>query len=77
MIVGCYDLNLYCDAPKCTNGQYGLYPSQLEATAETGAECRREARRLGWWLSQKHGTCACPPCARAGQRPHQTSNRDD
>lgn len=71
-IVGCYDLHLYCDNPKCEHGEYGDR-SQAEFTGDdTGAAARSRARRAGWWLGRGGAgavVCACPPCARSGARP--------
>ncbi len=68
MITACYDLRLTCDVADCPHGAYGER-CNLELQHEYGASARAAARRRGWWLDQKNGTCACPKCAAAGHRP--------
>lgn len=72
---GAYGLDLYCDGaigPQVHHGapgeladslghRWGEFPHQY--TAETGAECRRQARVAGWIL-RKDGRAFCPRCAR-------------
>jgi hypothetical protein len=67
-IAACYDLLLECDVPGCDNGEYGAR-RQAEYTGEFGSNCRKRARKAGWWFDWKNGLCACPPCAKAGHRP--------
>lgn len=64
MIVGCYSLALYCDGPGCLVRREG----DGVFTAETGAECRREARKRGWRLNLRAGTALCPQCVKNGKR---------
>lgn len=70
-IVGCYSLDLYCDGePDCQNGSClhtGGSPGQY--SAETGSECRRQAREDGWILNLQEQTAVCPKCAKKGLRP--------
>lgn len=70
MLAGCYSLDLYCDNEdaktvnhdaKAQRGEHRFneFPSQY--TAETGGECRRDARRAGW-LFTRDGRHYCPRC---------------
>ncbi len=52
MIVGCYTLELYCDAPDCP-----WRPHQF--TGRTEAECIRAAKSVGWRLDKKKGIAKC------------------
>jgi len=68
MIVGAYELTLYCDTAGCPKASCTPNGSQepappFQTYAETGGECRRKARRLGWFLNLKTGGCLCPTCA--------------
>jgi hypothetical protein len=49
MIVGCYTLHLYCDRGECADG--GTYTPE-EFTAEHGSECRKQARKRGWIITE-------------------------
>lgn len=66
MIVGCYTLDLYCDAEGCTNPRPhtsdGGRGPLAQYTAETGGACRRDARRDGWRLRVREGRAICPQC---------------
>ena len=68
MIVGAYELTLYCDTEGCPkascipNGDQKPIPP-FQTYAETGSECRRKARRRGWVLFMHRGLCLCPDCA--------------
>jgi hypothetical protein len=64
MIVGCYDLHLYCDGIGCENGPFSER-AQLEGTHEFGASARRAARKRGWRLLRS-GHCLCPKCVASG-----------
>lgn len=66
MIVGCYDLHLYCDGVGCNHGR-DRERSQFEATDELGSKARARARRNGWLLLSD-GRCLCRPC-RANNTP--------
>ena len=66
MIVGGYELHLYCDGDGCTAGEFGRYPKQTEFTAEEGSKARSAARRKGWRLDLKNGTALCPSCVARG-----------
>jgi len=61
MIVGCYTLDLSCDAPPpqrhCANPTI---------TGRTYAECARAARREGWRLDRQARRAVCPACAARG-----------
>ena len=72
VIVGCYSLDLYCDAEGCTTprphlGDRSCGP-HAEYTHELGAECRRRARKAGWVLNVREGTAVCPTCAARGAK---------
>lgn len=66
MIVGCYDLHLYCDGVGCTNGKFGQR-AEFEYTHEHGSSARRAARERGWSL-KRSGHCLCPKCDLRGAR---------
>lgn len=70
MLAGGYSLHLYCDnesardvghdaAAKPGEHRYDEFPHQF--TAETGAQCRREAVRRRW-LFTRDGKHYCPRC---------------
>ena len=69
MIVGCYSLDLYCDAAGCTNPRPymsdGGRGPLAQYTAETGGACRKQARDDGWRLNLRNGTAKCPQCVSA------------
>lgn len=67
MIVGCYDLHLYCDGLGCKRGDFGER-AQLELTDELGSRARARARRLRWRLFPKTGHALCPHCVKRGAR---------
>ncbi len=70
MIVGCYSLQLYCDTWGCPMGKAtptsdGGSQAPGEFTHdknERGAMAK--ARRAGWKIDLRLGTCRCPQCAR-------------
>ena len=59
MTVGGYTLDLYCDRENPAH-EYKEFPHQF--TYETGATCRRVARKKGWIL-RRNGQAICPKCA--------------
>lgn len=62
MIAGCYLLHLYCDSGlDHTWAEMSKFPH--EYTAETGAECRKEAKAAGWKLNPDR-TAICPKCVK-------------
>jgi hypothetical protein len=75
MIVGGYNLNLYCDgAPDCKNrsakydgGDHYTAPGKY--VGETGSECRQQDRKRGWILNLQENTAVCPKCAKKGFLP--------
>lgn len=69
MIVGCYSLHLYCDAKDHVRVYREPGSAQAEFTAETGGECRRDARKLGWVLRMRSGRAICPACAKRTKNP--------
>lgn len=60
MIVGGYDLQLYCDRESPAHG-YKEFPHQF--SSEFGHRARRNARRAGWKLNLRDGTAICPKCS--------------
>lgn len=63
MIAGCYSLDLYCDycdRNTCTGSNR---PDKFNA--ETGGECRKNARKRGWRLDWSAGLAKCPACVKA------------
>lgn len=65
MIVGGYTLDLYCDEPGCPNGRSsyssdGMGRKPWTFFSETGADCRKAARRDGWTLRLQDSTAWCP-----------------
>lgn len=66
-MIGCYTLDLYCQHREA-KGHARLYgPDQF--TAETGAECRRDARRRGWKLNMQTHEATCPKCMNHVRKP--------
>jgi hypothetical protein len=64
MIVGCYTLDLYCDAKNDSHG-YKEFPHVY--TNHTEGRCKRDARRDGWRFRKRaDGTWAayCPKCSK-------------
>lgn len=59
MIVGCYDMQLYCD--HCDrNWPHGeAFPFVIAGPSERS--CRAEAKHRGWAL--RKGDVRCPDCA--------------
>lgn len=52
-MVGCYTLDLYCDE----RTDRGMDMKACQFTGETGGECRRQARKLGWRLEPDRHLC--------------------
>lgn len=70
MEAGCYTINLYCDndwAHPCEPDQ--KTPS-AEYVGETGAECRKQAKRDGWKF-HRDGCHTCPECVTAALSPKE------
>lgn len=68
MIVGGYDLHLYCDnvpegpwSPEEIHG-FNEFPHTDFGSFETGAQARALARKKGWLLNLAQGTALCPKC---------------
>lgn len=63
MILGCYDLRLYCDS-----GAHPAWEMEDKACGEFTEQTRnagiRAARRLGWVVNWKSGRAICPHCSR-------------
>lgn len=68
MIVGGYELHLYCEHNAIQHGdvsdalghRYDEFPHTFYA--ETGAETRTAARKAGWRLDLNEGHAFCPKC---------------
>lgn len=67
MIVGCYCLDLYCDNELAHTKNYATRREQF--TAETGGECRQQARKRGWKLNITTGKAICPACMGSKLKP--------
>ncbi len=67
MIVGCYSMDLYCDAPHCKNGEFKLYPSKAQFNSQTEGGCKRQARADGWRFHRSGGV-SCIYCTRRAKR---------
>jgi hypothetical protein len=67
-VVGCYDLNLYCDfgggiyGENCPNK--GFTSPQFECTGRNERECLRQAREFGWTFRDDNTKAICPKCSR-------------
>lgn len=62
MIVSGYSLELYCDCADCTqyrSPQYSTSYPKIYA-GETYAECAKEARKDGWYISRDKLKCIAP-----------------
>lgn len=62
---GCYSLDLYCDKQeKWPDGVHGYNEFPHQFTAETGGDCRSQARKAGWLVGGKSTSYAiCPKCS--------------
>jgi hypothetical protein len=70
MIVGCYTLDLYCDAPNCKTTQPETFIHEL------GSTCRSLARKAGWYLTGS-GQAFCPTCTKKMKlRPTHEKNKE-
>ena len=66
MRVGGYSLHLYCDRVEVENGEvtdryghrYDEFPHEFYG--ETGPDCDRQARKLGWVIGDR---VLCPKCS--------------
>ncbi len=72
MIVGCYDLELYCDngdnGEDCPDYKSWCMNPNGTFTGYDRAEAYRKARSLGWRIGKEK--CYCPKCS-GKHRPHQ------
>lgn len=65
MIVGCYSMDLYCDAENCPDRSHRIGSVYAQLIGRYERECLREARKLGWKFSKSHPRKAfCPTCAK-------------
>ena len=64
MIVGCYNLHLYCDGdpPTCDRVIKFLGGAEFGSMCRNEREARKEARESGWSFEGK--TCFCPGCTK-------------
>ena len=62
MIVGGYSLHLYCDYCNRNVGFSSNHPDEF--AAETGGECRKQARKRGWQMDWSNGIAKCPTCVK-------------
>jgi hypothetical protein len=62
---GCYSLDLYCDREDeaWPNGRHSFQEFPHQYTAETGGECRAQARKAGWLVGKKGSYAICPKCS--------------
>ena len=66
MIVGCYDLHLYCDFPDGEWKHRAKEPGQF--TGRTFSAAKRDAVRHGWHFHSDGKRVICPTCARNGRK---------
>ncbi len=63
MIIGCYDMHLYCSNDPIDGGDiehpYRYLPFYY--SGQTLGQCKRQARKQGW-LFKKDGRTICPLC---------------
>lgn len=78
MIVGGYELELYCDYPLEEGTRQEQwehmgseeFPGPGRATfthEESGAKARAYAKKAGWKLDTKNSRALCPACVKAGR----------
>jgi hypothetical protein len=72
MIVGCYDMHLYCDGEGCkTWSKYvEAFLDQVaegEYSGRTAADCIRQAKKHGWRFNMR-GQCKCKRCVGVGNK---------
>lgn len=63
MIIGCYSVDLYCDAENPAH-EYGEFPHQFTGLNEP--VCIRQARAKGWKITTKRQLC--PKCSGKRQK---------
>lgn len=74
MIVGGYDLHLYCELVAVRRGEaedalghsYDEFPHMFNGP--NARNCYTQARRRGWLLQLGNGRAICPRCKQAGRR---------
>lgn len=67
MVVGCYDMHLYCDNTACerkeSTGQFQYHwPEQV--TGKSERSCIWEAVSRGWKFKNNATIAICPDCVR-------------
>jgi len=71
-VIGCYSIDLYCDAGgeeyggKCPH-KYILATVQFQAEGRNERECLAKARKAGWKISRDKRRATCPGCAGSKQ----------
>lgn len=66
---GAYDLTLDCDDPDCVGRDEACwYHFRETIVRETGASCRRIARKRGWRFDRFGMKALCPECVKAGKK---------
>jgi hypothetical protein len=76
VIVGCYTMDLYCDAADWQAPPHEFFEFPHQFHAETYGECARQARRRGWRLT-RDDRAICPKCSgkkRLAPSPAQPEN---
>lgn len=66
MIVGCYDMHLYCDFPDDAWEHRHREPATFQGRTFSGAQ--REAKRKGWHFNRDGERVICPSCIKAGRK---------
>jgi hypothetical protein len=63
MIVGCFQLDLYCDYE---NGNHAFKAFPVTYTGETRSRCMQQARNSGWtfWKVEGELKARCPLCSK-------------
>lgn len=64
MIVGGYTLDLYCDSEK----EHPYQKDSVSVAGINGADARKKARKWGWVINDRDGTCYCPLHAKIKDR---------
>lgn len=71
MIASGYTMNLYCEFQ--TDLSVHSYMDELtyksigEFVGETYAQCAKQAKKAGWFLTSDRQRCYCPSCAKIGK----------
>ena len=57
MIVGGYEMHLYCDFEGCKAGEANAFPARAEFAGGRVGECRHVARKAGWQIKGDKAFC--------------------